>query len=99
MTTAFLAPSPPVFDRIRHTAPQLTVITTILVLAALPLLFAMAVDNRSFQGEGIWMKPLKFHAALAIYTGSRPAIWATAAGYTAVTLAAYVQALMGLPLI
>lgn len=70
MTTAFLAPSPPVFDRIRHTAPQLTVITTILVLAALPLLFAMAVDNRSFQGEGIWIKPLKFHAALAIYTGS-----------------------------
>lgn len=68
MTALALSASP--IDRIRQTAPQLTAITAILILAAAPILMAMAIDSRDFQGESIWLKPLKFHIALAIYTGS-----------------------------
>ena len=32
-----------------------------------PVLAAMALDPRLFGGEDIWLKPLKFHIALAIY--------------------------------
>lgn len=68
MTALALAASP--IDRIRQAAPQLTAITAILILASAPILVAMAIDPREFQGESIWLKPLKFHIALAIYTGS-----------------------------
>ncbi|NJM82830.1 MAG: hypothetical protein HC844_10285 [Tabrizicola sp.] len=57
-------------DRIHRAAPQLTGITLLIALATLPILAAMALDGRSFQGEDIWLKPLKFHIALAIYVGS-----------------------------
>ena len=70
MTAILLAPSPALLDRLRQTAPQLTALTAILILAAAPLALAMALDGRSFQGEDIWLKPLKFHIALAIYSGS-----------------------------
>lgn len=70
MTAALVAPSALGLDRIRRKAPQLLAITTILVLAALPIALAMVFNDRSFQGEDIWLKPLKFHLALAIYTGS-----------------------------
>ncbi|MBC2835713.1 hypothetical protein [Paragemmobacter straminiformis] len=36
-------------------------------IAALPLLVALALDPRQFQDEAVWIKPLKFHAALVIY--------------------------------
>lgn len=62
--------SAPALDRIRRTSPQLLAITTLLILAALPLMLALAIDSRTFQGEDIWLKPLKFHVALAIYTGT-----------------------------
>lgn len=68
MTALILTDSP--LDRIRHAAPQLTAITALLVLAAAPIIMAMVVDARTFQDEGIWLKPLKFHIALTIYTGS-----------------------------
>jgi hypothetical protein len=68
MTALILTASP--LDRIRHAAPQLTAITAVLILAAAPIVMAMGIDDRTFQDEGIWLKPLKFHIALAIYTGS-----------------------------
>jgi hypothetical protein len=49
---------------------QLLAITLLLVLAAVPLLAAFALDGRIFQGDNVWLKPLKFHLALAVYTGS-----------------------------
>jgi hypothetical protein len=49
---------------------QLLAITLILVLATLPLLAAHALDARMFQGDNLWLKPLKFHLSLAIYTGT-----------------------------
>ena len=69
MTAALLAPALP-FARVRQAAPQLAALTAILILATAPILMAMAFDTRSFQGEDIWLKPLKFHIAFAIYTGS-----------------------------
>jgi hypothetical protein len=31
---------------------------------------AYALDGRMFQGDTVWLKPLKFHLALAVYTGT-----------------------------
>ncbi len=45
----------------------LTTMAVILALASVPLLAAMLLDSRQIDGDSIWLKPLKFHAALAIY--------------------------------
>jgi hypothetical protein len=49
---------------------QLLAITLLLALATLPLMAAHALDPRIFQGDNVWLKPLKFHLALTVYTGS-----------------------------
>lgn len=49
---------------------QLLAITLLTALAALPLLAAYALDLRLFQGDNVWLKPLKFHLALTVYTGT-----------------------------
>lgn len=51
-------------------APAYAALALFLVLAMAPLLTAMALDPRQFQGESIWLKPVKFHIALAIYLGT-----------------------------
>jgi hypothetical protein len=70
MTLAFTDRSPPFVSRLFDDTPALTALTLIMALAALPLLTAYALDVRQFQGESTWLKPLKFHAALVIYTGT-----------------------------
>ncbi len=71
MTPDLTLPAVPALpDRIRDAAPQLVTITLLTGLAMAPILAAMVLDARSFQGESIWLKPLKFHLALTIYTGS-----------------------------
>jgi hypothetical protein len=62
MTIAIAARS-----RLWDDAPLFTALAMLIGLAALPLAGAALIDARQFQGEGIWVKPLKFHAALAIY--------------------------------
>lgn len=49
---------------------QLSRLTLLIALAALPLMAAYALDDRLFQGDNIWLKPLKFHLALTVYTGT-----------------------------
>lgn len=70
--TIALTPSPAMVRpaRLWRDAPELAALTVLLSLAALPLLVALALDPRLFQGEHVWIKPLKFHAALAIYAGT-----------------------------
>ncbi|MBL9046050.1 MAG: hypothetical protein JNK34_01885 [Tabrizicola sp.] len=51
-------------------------LTLLIALSALPLMAAQIMDPRLFQGDSIWLKPLKFHLALAVYTGTL-AIYAT----------------------
>lgn len=41
-----------------------------VALAALPLMAAYGLDDRVFQGDNVWLKPLKFHLALTVYTGT-----------------------------
>ena len=50
--------------------PQLMRLTLFIALAALPLMVAYGLDDRLFQGDSVWLKPLKFHLALAVYTGT-----------------------------
>lgn len=38
-----------------------------LALAMVPTLAAMALDSRLFQGDSVWLKPLKFELALSVY--------------------------------
>ncbi|WP_137113003.1 hypothetical protein [Rhodobacter sp. SY28-1] len=49
---------------------QLMRLTLFVALAALPLMAAYGLDDRLFQGDSIWLKPLKFHLALTVYTGT-----------------------------
>lgn len=39
----------------------------LLILLAVPTLAAMSLDTRLFQGENVWIKPLKFELALAFH--------------------------------
>lgn len=48
-------------------APAYAGLALILAISTLPVLLAMAIDPRQWLGEGIWIKPLKFQIALAIY--------------------------------
>lgn len=38
-----------------------------IALAAVPVALAQALDPRQFNAEPVWLKPLKFHLALAVY--------------------------------
>ena len=68
MTIALTAPRSSLnFSRLWHDAPAFTGLALFLTLAMAPLLTAMALDDRLFQGESVWLKPLKFHLALVIY--------------------------------
>lgn len=49
---------------------QLLGLTLFTALAALPVMAAYGLDDRLFQGDNIWLKPLKFHLALTVYTGT-----------------------------
>lgn len=66
MTPALALPARPSL-RLWDDAPALASFALLIAFAALPLFAAAALDPRVFQGEGIWVKPLKFHLALAVY--------------------------------
>lgn len=55
-------------SRLRQDAPILTSLALMIALGSLPILGAMSLDPRTLLGEAIWLKPLKFHVALFIYT-------------------------------
>jgi len=65
--TTLAAPLPRPAPRLWTDAPAFTALALLLTLAMVPMLAAMALDPREFGGEDIWLKPLKFHVALAIY--------------------------------
>lgn len=54
-------------ERMHRDAPVLTALGLLLVLSLAPTLAAMQIDDRLFQGDSIWLKPVKFQIALAIY--------------------------------
>lgn len=67
MTAALTAPR---YAALSRPHPQLRRLTLLIALAALPLMAAYGLDDRLFQGDNIWLKPLKFHLALTVYTGT-----------------------------
>lgn len=67
MTVALASPRP---LAVSPPHPQLLRLTLFVALAALPLMVAYGMDDRLFQGDNVWLKPLKFHLALAVYTGT-----------------------------
>ena len=67
MTATLTAPR---FADLSRPHPQLTRLTLFIALAALPLVAAYGLDERMFQGDNVWLKPLKFHLALTVYTGT-----------------------------
>jgi hypothetical protein len=70
MTAATLPRSTVDLRRMWADAPHLMIVALMLSLALVPLYAAMALDLRLFQGESPWLKPIKFHFALAIYAAS-----------------------------
>lgn len=61
------APGPFSLARLAADSPRYTRLAVLLALAMVPLLGAHVLDARLFQGIGVWIKPLKFHVALAVY--------------------------------
>lgn len=64
--TALALPAAPQ-SRLWSDAPAFTGLALFLMLSTLPVMGAMALDARDWLGESIWIKPLKFQIALAIY--------------------------------
>lgn len=50
--------------------PRFAAMALLLGLLAVPTLAASLLDDRSFLGTAIWIKPLKFEIALALYLGT-----------------------------
>lgn len=57
----------PASNQLWQTAPALTATAALVTLALIPLSAAMALDTRLLQGDPVWLKPVKFHIAIAIY--------------------------------
>jgi len=47
--------------------PRFAILGLLLAFSMGPTLLAMQLDPRLFQGESIWLKPLKFQFALSVY--------------------------------
>lgn len=62
--------SAPRFWAVSAPNSQLLGLTLFTALAALPVMAAYGLDDRLFQGDNIWLKPMKFHLALTVYTGT-----------------------------
>lgn len=60
-------PAPPL-ARMTEDEPRLALLGILLALALVPVLAAMALDTRTWQGVNVWVKPAKFLASLALFT-------------------------------
>jgi hypothetical protein len=52
---------------LREKAPLFTALGLFMAFSVMATLTAMQLDPRQFQGESIWIKPIKFQIALSIY--------------------------------
>jgi hypothetical protein len=68
-----------------------------VLLAMIPLtLLAMVLDPRTLDGEGVWLKPLRFEVALAAYLGTLAvfAVWLPREVMDAVAMRAFAWAVV-----
>lgn len=68
--TTLTAPTGPDMSRLWTDAPAFAAMALLMVLGLIPIGAAMVLDARQFAGDSPWLKPVKFHVALAIYLGS-----------------------------
>lgn len=54
-------------DRLFRTDPILSATGLAMLFCIPPTVLALALDPRLFEGQPVWLKPLKFEIALAIY--------------------------------
>ncbi|WP_442582333.1 hypothetical protein ACSBOB_10455 [Mesorhizobium sp. ASY16-5R] len=57
----------PFFASLRNAEPRFYGTTILLLFALAATVFASSVDQRTFLGVDVWMKPQKFEAALVVY--------------------------------
>ena len=57
-------------DGLHRAEPRYATTALVLLACALPTALALALDARTFDGVAVWLKPLKFQIALAIYAAS-----------------------------
>jgi hypothetical protein len=50
-----------------HDAPGFAGLTVLLALGAIPFAAALGLDTRMIEDQSVWVKPLKFHLALAVF--------------------------------
>ena len=67
--SAPIAPVNPL-RRMFRDEPVFTGMALLIALAMLPTLGALALDSRPFQGDPVWLKPLKFEFAMFVYLGT-----------------------------
>lgn len=72
MTDATFSPAPTLprlglIPALFTSEPRFAILGLVLAFSMGPTLLAMQLDPRLFQGESIWLKPLKFQFALTVY--------------------------------
>ena len=67
MTLSLARPRALNLTRLWTDAPAFIATALMATFGLIPLYAAMAIDSRLFQGEPVWVKPIKFHIALTIY--------------------------------
>ncbi len=65
--TALLPATPPAWLRLFGAEPRFAAGGLLIALSLTVTLAALAVDPRTFQGEPVWIKPIKFQLALTIF--------------------------------
>jgi hypothetical protein len=54
-------------DRLHADSPRYTPLALFLAMTMVPVVAALALDARMFQGIPVWIKPLKFLVSLVVY--------------------------------
>jgi len=56
--------------RLRSAEPRFFAAAALMLAALAPTAFAALLDQRSFQGVDVWLKPMKFEFSLLVYLGT-----------------------------
>lgn len=67
-------PSRP-FEEWRRREPMLAAFAILMAVSMLPILLAILIDTRTFNGINVWIKPFKFQASLAIFFATLAWFW------------------------
>jgi hypothetical protein len=63
------------YDALRRRQPVLAAFTLLMLAAMAPTLTAMALDERTFNGIDVWIKPFKFELSTAVHMATLALFW------------------------